>query len=84
MLYEVITRYITPELKEYEAKVLGAEERMAAREAELFGELRRQVGNAIGRIQATAARLARLDVWCALAEVAVVNQYVRPSSYNFV
>ncbi|MEZ4585837.1 MAG: DNA mismatch repair protein MutS [Gemmatimonadales bacterium] len=75
-------RYITPELKEYEAKVLGAEERMAAREAELFGELRRQVGDAIGRIQATAARLARLDVWCALAEVAIVNQYARPAIHD--
>ncbi|MGE0552730.1 MAG: DNA mismatch repair protein MutS [Gemmatimonadales bacterium] len=75
-------RYITPELKEYEAKVLGAEERMAAREAELFGELRRRVGDAIGRIQATAARLARLDVWCALAEVAVVNQYARPAIHD--
>ena len=61
-------RYVTPELKDYEARVLGAEERMAAREAELFGALRAAVGQAIGRIQRTARVLARLDVWTALAE----------------
>ena len=61
-------RYVTPELKEYEARVLGAEERMAAREAELFGALRAAVGQAIARVQRTARVLARLDVWTALAE----------------
>jgi DNA mismatch repair protein MutS len=71
-------RYVTPELKEYEAKVLGAEERMAEREAELFGALRSRVGAAIARIQRTARVLARLDVWTALAEVAAANRYVRP------
>jgi DNA mismatch repair protein MutS len=71
-------RYVTPELKEYEARVLGAEERIASREAELFTALRAGVGAAIGRIQATARVLARLDVWCALADVAVANRYVRP------
>ena len=72
-------RYVTPELKEYESRVLGAEERMAVREAELFGALRAAVGNAIGRIQRTARVLARLDVWTALAERAVSGRYVRPS-----
>ena len=72
-------RYVTPELKEYEAKVLGAEERMAEREAELFGALRSRVGAAITRIQRTARVLARLDVWTALAETASANRYVRPS-----
>ncbi|HET8648994.1 MAG TPA: DNA mismatch repair protein MutS, partial [Gemmatimonadales bacterium] len=71
-------RYVTPELKDYEARVLGAEERMSAREAELFGALRATVGNAIGRIQATARALARLDVWAALADLAVKHRYVRP------
>ena len=71
-------RYVTPELKDYESKVLGAEERMAAREAELFGALRAAVGQAIGRIQRTAQVLARLDVWTALAEKAVAGRYVRP------
>ena len=69
-------RYVTPELKDYEARVLGAEERMAAREAELFGALRAAVGQAIGRIQRTARVLARLDVWAALAERAVSGRYV--------
>ncbi len=71
-------RYATPELKSYEAKVLGAEDRIGVREAELFGALRASVGNAIGRIQRTARALARLDVWTALAEVAVTHHYVRP------
>jgi DNA mismatch repair protein MutS len=72
-------RYVTPELKEYEARVLGAEERIAAREAELFGALRAAVGHAIGRIQHTARVVARLDVWAGLAERAAVQRYVRPT-----
>jgi DNA mismatch repair protein MutS len=75
-------RYVTPELKEYEAKVLGAEERIAAREASLFGALRGAVAAAIGRIQRTARVLARLDVWAALAEVAVAARYVRPAVHE--
>ena len=71
-------RYVTPELKEYESRVLGAEERIAVREAELFGGLRGAVGSAVARVQATARVLARLDVWAALAEVAVVERYTRP------
>jgi DNA mismatch repair protein MutS len=72
-------RYVTPELKDYEARVLGAEERMGARETELFGALRGAVGVAIARIQRTARVLARLDVWTALAECAVLERYVRPA-----
>jgi DNA mismatch repair protein MutS len=75
-------RYVTPELKDYEARVLGAEERMAAREAELFAALRGAVGAAIARIQRTARVLARLDVWAALAEGAVLDRYVRPSVHS--
>lgn len=71
-------RYVTPELKEYEAKVLGAEDRIATRETELFQALRREVGAAIDRIQQTSRALARFDVWAALAERAAVGQYVRP------
>ncbi|HEU5049321.1 MAG TPA: DNA mismatch repair protein MutS [Gemmatimonadales bacterium] len=71
-------RYVTPELKEYEAKVLGAEERMTAREAALFDALRADVGRAVARVQRTAAVLARLDVWAALADRAVGCRYVRP------
>ncbi len=75
-------RFVTPELKEYEAKVLGAEERIAAREAELFGVLRDTVGQAIARVQGTAALLARLDVLASLAEVAVTERYVRPELHD--
>ena len=75
-------RYVTPELKEYEAKVLGAEERVAEREAELFDALRRGVGAAITRIQQTARVLAHLDAFTALAEVAVTNRYVRPTVHD--
>jgi DNA mismatch repair protein MutS len=71
-------RYVTPELKEYEARVLGAEERMGIREAELFGALRSEVGQAIARIQRTARVLARLDGFAGLAERAVSGRYVRP------
>ncbi|HET8622064.1 MAG TPA: DNA mismatch repair protein MutS [Gemmatimonadales bacterium] len=71
-------RYGTPELKAYEAKVLGAEERIAEREESLFDALRAGVARAIARIQSTAAALARLDVWSALAEVAVTHRFVRP------
>jgi DNA mismatch repair protein MutS len=71
-------RFVTPELKQYEAKVLGAEERIATREAELVDALRRRVGDAIARVQRTAAALARLDVWAGLADVARRERYVRP------
>jgi len=71
-------RYVTPELKQYEAKVLGAEERIATREAEVIDGLRRRVADVIGRVQATAAVLAGLDVWSALADVAHHEGYVRP------
>lgn len=71
-------RYVTPELKDYEARVLGAEERIGGREAELFGALRAVVGQAIGRIQRTSRVIATLDVWSGLAERAVAGRYVRP------
>jgi DNA mismatch repair protein MutS len=71
-------RYVTPELKDYEARVLGAEERIGVREAELFGRLRAAVGQAIGRIQGTSRVLAQLDVWAGLADRAVAGRYVRP------
>jgi DNA mismatch repair protein MutS len=71
-------RYVTPELKEYEAKVLGAEERIAAREAAVVDALRRRVADAIGRVQASAALLAQLDVWAGLADLAERERWVRP------
>jgi DNA mismatch repair protein MutS len=75
-------RYVTPELKEYEAKVLGAEERMTAREATLFTALRDRIGGAAARVQHTARHLAHLDVWAGLAEVAVRQRYVRPDVHD--
>jgi DNA mismatch repair protein MutS len=71
-------RYVTPELKDYEARVLGAEEQIGTREAELFGAVRAVIAQAIARIQQTARVLARLDVWAGLAERAVAGRYVRP------
>jgi DNA mismatch repair protein MutS len=71
-------RYITPELKEYEAKVLGAEERLYAREYSLFLALRDQAGLEVGRLLACARAIAELDVLAALAELAVQRRYVRP------
>jgi DNA mismatch repair protein MutS len=75
-------RYVTPELKDYEAKVLGAEERIAAREAALFTRLRDQVGGATVRVQSTASALARLDLWASLADTAVLHRYVRPAVHD--
>src|SRR5213592_130159 len=71
-------RFVTPELKEYEARVLGAEERIGTREAELVDALRRRVADAIGRVQHTAQRIAELDVWAALADLAHREGWVRP------
>ncbi|MFQ5928230.1 MAG: DNA mismatch repair protein MutS, partial [Acidobacteriota bacterium] len=71
-------RFITPELKEYEEKVLTAEERIHGLEKDLFVEVRRQVAEQARRIQQAAQTIARVDVLLALAEVAKKNHYVRP------
>ena len=71
-------RYVTPELKDYEAKVLGADERRRRLEYELFEEVRRRVAEQAAPLLATARALARLDVFAALAEVAHVRGHVRP------
>ncbi len=72
-------RYFTPELKAWEDKVLGAEEKIAALERELFSALRRRVGGEAARIQETARAVARLDVLLAFAENAQRHRYVRPA-----
>jgi DNA mismatch repair protein MutS len=72
-------RYITPELKEYEEKVLTAEERAKTIEYEVFVELRELVSAAAGRLQATADALAEVDVLASLAELARSRNYVRPT-----
>jgi len=69
-------RFITPKLKEYERKVLGAEERIKALEYELFLRLREELMAYCPRIQGLARRLSELD---SLAQVAEENRYVRPS-----
>ncbi|MFO8014178.1 MAG: DNA mismatch repair protein MutS [Phycisphaerae bacterium] len=72
-------RYITPDLKEHEVEVLGAEEKARALEARLFEELREQVAAETDRLQATAEALARVDALVSLARVAVERGYVKPA-----
>ncbi len=71
-------RFVTPQLEEYEAKVLTAEERLHALEYELFVRLVEEIAAQQGRLSRTAAALARLDVLGALATVAERRQYSRP------
>jgi DNA mismatch repair protein MutS len=71
-------RYVTPELKEYEARVLGAEEQVAARQQALLGSLCEAVKGRLPHVQATAKLLAELDVLAGLAETAVRERYIRP------
>ena len=75
-------RFFTPELKEWEEKVFGAEEKILSLEARLFGELRASVARETARIQETARRLAILDVLGSLAEVAVDRGYVKPEVHS--
>ena len=71
-------RYVTAELKEYEAKVLGADERRRRLEHELFEEVRRQVGAQAAELLTTARALARLDALASLGEIAHARGHVRP------
>jgi len=71
-------RFVTPELKEYERKITGAQERAEALEYELFVEIRDKVVEQTVGIQQTATSLAQTDVLAALAERAVMGRYVRP------
>jgi DNA mismatch repair protein MutS len=71
-------RYTTPELKEYEAKVLGAEERIGEIEQVLFTEIRQAVAVETRRVQVVAHSLAMLDAVLSLAEVATRRNYCRP------
>jgi len=72
-------RYVTPELKEYEARVLGAEEQVLARERALLDELCVATAERLPQLQQTARLLAELDVLASFAETAVREQYVRPT-----
>jgi DNA mismatch repair protein MutS len=75
-------RYITPALKEYEEKVLGADERILERELEIFERLRTAIAAEAPRIQATARAVATLDALAALAETAAVNNYTKPHVHD--
>ena len=72
-------RYITEELKEYETKILGAEEKILAIENKLFQELTASMVDYIHPIQLNAIQLARLDCLYAFAQVALENNYKRPN-----
>ena len=71
-------RFITPELKEYEAMVLGAEEKSVQLEYDIFCQVRGQVAAEDERLTAAARAVAQIDVLCSMAEVAAANRYVRP------
>ncbi|MCX7933880.1 MAG: DNA mismatch repair protein MutS, partial [Planctomycetota bacterium] len=75
-------RYITPSLKEYEAKVLGAEEKSRALEYELFCRLREQIASQAKRVQEAAERLAAVDALASLAEVAALRGYTMPEVHE--
>ncbi len=73
-----VERYITPELKEYEGKILSADDRAKAREEILFAALRKVCADAVPRIQGTATALAEIDALASLAEVAASHGWTRP------
>ncbi|MGA1367966.1 MAG: DNA mismatch repair protein MutS, partial [Blastocatellia bacterium] len=75
-------RYTTPELKEYEARVLGAEERILALEIEIFTALRQSVAREVARLQAVAQAIAQLDLLASLAETAARRNYARPTLHE--
>ena len=72
-------RYTTPELKDLEDIILGAEDKLFSLEYDLFGELRDRIALEVKRIQQTAKAIAKVDVFASLALVAERNNYVRPA-----
>ncbi len=75
-------RYITPELKAQEEKVLGAEEKLFALELEIFRNLRLEIAGQIRRVQEVARQVAEVDVVAALAEAAAAGGYVMPEVHE--
>ena len=71
-------RFVTPELKEYEYRILSAEEKIAAREQQLYEDLCAKIATQVLRIQKTAALLAEADVYAAFAHAATTYNYGRP------
>ena len=68
-------RYITPELKEYEEKIVGAEEKILQLEVKLYEELLSALLPAVPKLQKTAAQVARIDCICCFADTSIRNQY---------
>jgi DNA mismatch repair protein MutS len=75
-------RFVTPALKEYEEKVVGADERILVREVEIFDRLRGEVAMLAPRIQDSARAMAALDALSALAETATFNNYIKPHVHD--
>ena len=75
-------RFITPELKDMEGKILGAEERSVKLEYELFQRVREEILGQLATIQQTASALAQLDVLASFAEIARLHDYCRPQVSN--
>ncbi len=71
-------RYITQELKDLEARILGAKDKSVAMEYEIFTNIRKTVADNLARIETTTSAIATLDVLCSLSNVASDNNYVRP------
>ncbi len=75
-------RYTTPQLKEWEQKVLGADERILRLETEIFKNVRDRVCDETRKLQSTARALATLDALCSLAETAARHNYIAPVLYD--
>lgn len=75
-------RFVTPELKEYEYKILTAEEKIEAREHQLYSDLCAKIALQVLRIQKTAALLAEADTLASLAEAAATYRYARPQYHE--
>jgi DNA mismatch repair protein MutS len=71
-------RFITPELKEYEEKVVGAEERLCEMEYEIFFKIREQIGRKAKEIQKSAGIIAQIDVLTSFAKAAATNNWEKP------
>ena len=75
-------RYITPELKEKEAKVLGAEEKINDMEYDIFVEIRNKISDNINRVKESATIISKIDVILSLGIVAIENNYCKPEINN--
>jgi DNA mismatch repair protein MutS len=75
-------RYVTPELKEWESKALDAEDRILELEQRIFGDIRRELATQLQRLQASAERVAVIDVLAGLATLAERSGYVRPELHT--